>query len=213
MRVVGGLAVGFASGVAVACAPAALREPPFVEMTGSPITTACIAPSAWSCIDPAVTRKDALAALEVADLARAVQKPGDPRPASKELLPRPTLVEEDEALLHLRDYVACHPWDLDQTFELARRNGELNRFASASYLFLRVAENSRDDRAALAFLRALESLNAIAMTGVTECYDEMNRRVPVQVERLCTGQSSEECTALRKIADDLRRLRAQEARR
>lgn len=224
MRVVGVLAGVVGLLATAACAPPALREPPFVEATGSPITTACIAPSAWNCVYPNVTRREVLESLEVADLARALQKPGNPpaywdskatkreqrEAAKRELAPRQGLVEEEEALLRLRDYVACHAWDLDQTFELARRNWELNRFASASYLFLRVAENSEDDRAVNAFIRAIESLNVTGNSGVTECYDEMERRVPFQVVRLCAHRDSEECIVLKKIDYDLQRMKMQE---
>ena len=80
-------------------------------------------------------------------------------------------------LFTLRSYLACHPWDLDLTFELARRNFELKRFSDAAYLFLRVAENSEDDRAVVAFQRALEALNETAVRSEAyECYDEIDRR-------------------------------------
>src|SRR5262249_48561924 len=128
--------------------------------------------------------------------------------------------EEEEAFTTVRSYVACHPWDLDLTFELARRNFELNRFAAATYLFLRVAENSDDDRAVNAFMRALETLNATAISlSTAECYDEMDRRVPVQRARLCAlplmvehpGRATD-CTALGHVAYDLERLQMQQAR-
>jgi tetratricopeptide (TPR) repeat protein len=197
-----------------------LVEPAFVETEGSPIITTCIAPSAWNCYDRGATRKAALDALEVADLARAIQKPRPP-PEKQELAPRVALAEEEEALTALRGYLACHPWDLDLAFELARRNFELNRFADATYLFLRVAENSDDDRAVASFLRALETLNATAVRSTApECYDEMARRVPTQRARLCAPLlvakhpgRSEPCTELGKIAYDLERLKAQEASR
>ena len=195
MRIVGVL-IGL--GVAMGCTRPPLPEPAFVETRGSPIITTCIAPSAWNCYDRAVTRKDALDALELADRDRA---------------------EEEEALTKLRSYLACHPWDLDLTFELARRNVELNRSRDATYLFLRVAENSEDDRALSSFMRALEALNATAVsTSSSECYDEMDRRVGPQLARLCApslvtkhpGRAGE-CSALRSIASDLERVKMNEA--
>src|ERR1043165_4014336 len=75
---VGGATGGVVLASVVACTPPPLHEPPFIETTGSPIASACIAPSAWNCVYPNVTRKNALDALEVADLARALQKPGKP---------------------------------------------------------------------------------------------------------------------------------------
>ncbi len=155
----------------------------------------------------------------------ACARPGVHFPDAK-YAPRPLTPAEEQRVAEMDGYVRDHPSpagprgkaDLaEHEYARARAFFEANRWAEAAVGFRAVAVSHPDTdfgvHAAMLYLESLNVLGSRAEPERPQCFEEMERDVPILLELYCVGQQAkqnvEPCAVLHKIQRDVDRLSAQ----